>query len=146
MESTENLIAPPQEQAESTAMVDATPVQFPEVTMLRPCSTLICTNGHEWSPMLALARCGYGTPNGWNGCGTPMLALKMSSCPRCQEPIAEFRLRIDITPPTPFPVPLCIPGSKTGAESLCVVIKPNYWRETEAVETAKQAEALSDPS
>jgi hypothetical protein len=123
---------------ESKDLVEATPIQFPEVTTLRPCSILTCTNGHEWAPTLALAKCGYGTPQGWNGCGTPLLALRMTTCPTCQEPIAEFRLRIDITPPCPFPMPLCIPGTAEGtAEHLMVVIKPDYWKSTEAVETAK---------
>lgn len=123
---------------ESQELTESTPISYPEVTILRPCSILTCTNGHEWAPTLALAKCGYGTPHGWNGCGTPLLALRMTTCPTCQEPIKKFRLRVDITPPVQFPQPLCIPGTVDGpAEHLIVEIQPDYWKVTEAAESAK---------
>lgn len=123
---------------ESKELVEATPISYPEVVTLRPCSTLECTNGHQWQPTLALAKCGYGTGQGWNGCGTPLLALKMSSCPQCQEPIKFFKLRVDITPPCPAPMPICIPGTADGvAEHLQVCIEPDYWKVTQAQESAK---------
>ena len=137
---------PEVEAPQSQELVEATSIQYPEVALLKPCSTLTCLNGHEWIPTLALAKCGYGTPQGWNGCGTPLLALRMQSCPMCQEPIKELRLRVDITPPCPFPMPLCIPGTAPGvAEHLTVVIHPEYWKATEAVETAKLQEQPKEP-
>jgi len=129
-----------EETTQSQELIEATPVSYPEVTMLRPCSILTCLSGHEWAPTLALAKCGYGTPQGWNGCGTPLLALRMTTCPTCQEPIKRFRLRIDITTPCPFPLPLCIPGTTEGnAEHIVVEIEPDYWKVTETTESAKLA-------
>ena len=127
-------VAVPQE---SNALVEATPVQYPEVTILRPCSMMECANGHQWQPMLALAKCGYGTNHGWIGCGAPMLAVKMTQCPVCNEPTGKFRLRVDHTGPVPYPVPMCVPGSKSNAEVLSIDIDFHHSQETEAIETAK---------
>ena len=95
---------------------------FPEVALLRMCTANICVNGHEWIPKMALAKCGYGTPQGWNGCGAPVLAIKLEACPTCNEPVKKLRLRTDHTPPTPFPSPLCVPGSSTTADVAEIVI------------------------
>jgi hypothetical protein len=99
-----------------------TPVLFPEVTQVRPCTFLACKNNHQWTPMLALAKCGHGTSQGWRGCGCPILAVKMVCCPVCNEPSDKLVLRMDHTPPVPFPVPVCIPGSGTTAEVLVIQI------------------------
>jgi hypothetical protein len=104
---------------------------FPEVVVLRNCSENTCINGHTWVPTLALAKCGYGTSNGWNGCGAPILAVKMENCPHCGEPVGKFRLRIDHTPPSRGPVPLCIPGSATNAEVNEIVLERNHYKEAE---------------
>lgn len=92
------------------------PSLFPEVTILRLCSANVCANGHEFIPTVTLAKCGYGTPQGWNGCGAPILMVKQTSCPVCNEPVVKMRFRTDHTPPTQFASPLCIPGSITHAE------------------------------
>lgn len=134
----------PPESPESQELVQSTPVQFPEVAILRPCSSLFCRNGHTWAPKLALAKCGYGTPRGWNGCGEPMLALKMELCPTCNEPIVKFSLRLDITPPCPAPVPICIPGSHSTAEVLQIEIYPQYWKTTQD-ELDRKAETPAAP-
>lgn len=108
--------------------VGETPIQtlFPEVTQLRLCSANVCLNGHEWIPKVALARCGHGTPQGWNGCGAPVLAVKYENCPTCNEPVKFLRLRSDHTPPTQFPIPICIPGSHTNAEVCEIRIQRNH--------------------
>src|SRR5579871_3925694 len=122
---------------QSPASVDATPIQFPESAPLEPCTFLECPKGHRWTPQLHLAKCGYGTPQGWNGCGSPMLAIRMLNCPTCNEPTKKLRLRVDHTGPAPYPVPLCIPGSSTGTEVIVVEIEFGHAAQTEAAETAK---------
>lgn len=131
--------------AAETAVTEATPLQFPEVAVLRPCTQITCINGHSWGPKLALAKCGYGMPQGWMGCGEPLLAMKMENCPRCNEPIAEIKLRFDITAPVPYPVPLCVPGSKSNAESIQIVLRPQYWKQTQE-QLDKQAEGQAAPA
>lgn len=98
---------------------------FPERQTLRLCTANVCTNGHEWVPNVALARCGYATQQGWNGCGAPVLMVKVENCPQCNEPVKELRFRSDETPPTPFVIPLCIPGSTTNANVTEVVLPRN---------------------
>src|ERR1700734_672337 len=105
-----------------------TPSLFPDQIILRLCSANICTNGHEWIPAVTLAKCGYGTPQGWNGCGAPVLAVKMQSCPVCNEPVAKMRFRTDHTAPTQYIIPLCIPGSVSPAEVSEVVLTRNSER------------------
>ena len=102
------------------------PELFPEPVILRLCSANVCSNGHEWIPSVTLAKCGYGTPTGWNGCGAPVLAVKIQSCPVCNEPVAKMRFRTDHTPPTQFIIPLCIPGSVTHADVSEVVLTRNF--------------------
>ena len=116
-----------------------TPVVFPEVTQLRPCSALTCRNGHQWQPLVALAKCGHGTSQGWNGCGNPILAIKLVNCPFCNEPTTKIKIRIDVTPPTPYPIPLCIPGSASHAETIFVEVPLKKWKETEEAELEKMA-------
>lgn len=96
---------------------------FPEQVKLVLCTASICVNGHEWIPTVQLVKCGYGTPQGWNGCGAPILAIKQENCPVCNEPAARMRFRMDHTPPAPFPVPLCIPGSVSPAEVILINVE-----------------------
>jgi hypothetical protein len=117
-----------------------TPVAFPEVTVLRPCTALSCRNGHQWQPLVALAKCGHGTSQGWNGCGNPVLAIKLVNCPFCNEPTTHIRFRVDVTPPTPYPIPLCVPGSVSHTETIFVEVPLKKWKETEEAELAKMAE------
>ena len=131
--------------APTTPQEQNTPVAYPEVATLRPCSYLECTNGHQWQAMVAVAKCGYGTPQGWAGCGAPILAVKLVNCPVCNEPNTKFKIRIDNTPPIPYPTPLCIPGSTSHAESVFVEIPWRKWKTTEEAELAKLAEAGKEP-
>lgn len=106
------------------------PELFPEVKILRLCTANVCMQGHEWIPKVALARCGYGTPQGWNGCGAPILMVKQENCPVCNEPVVKMRIRTDHTPPTQFAIPMCIPGSVSHADIAEVVLTRDS-RETE---------------
>lgn len=99
------------------------PSMFPEVAQIRDCSFIDCPNGHQWQPTLALVKCGNGTPQGWNGCGKPILGIKMELCPICHEPSRRLVLRVDHTPPAPYPIPMCIPGSATLAEVQMVEVR-----------------------
>jgi hypothetical protein len=99
---------------------------FHENTQLRLCTANVCKSGHEWIPKVTLAKCGYGTPQGWNGCGSPVLAVKLENCPVCNEPPFQMRFRTDHTPPTQFILPICIPGTANVAESTEVVLTRNY--------------------
>lgn len=130
---------PETEGAGSTVVPTEPPISFPEVTQLRPCSYLECRNGHQWSMLTALAKCGHGTSQGWQGCGNPVLAVKLVNCPFCNEPTTKLKLRIDVTPPIPYPVPLCIPGSVAHAETVFIEVPLKKWRETELAELEKLA-------
>lgn len=98
---------------------------FKTQQQLRLCSANVCPNGHEWIPAVALVKCGYGTPQGWNGCGAPVLCVKLDSCPVCNEPVKHMRFRSDHTPPAQFVIPLCIPGSVTNAEATEIILTRN---------------------
>lgn len=99
---------------------------FPDQIIVRLCSANVCLNGHEWVPKVTLAKCGYGTSQGWNGCGAPVLAVKVENCPVCNEPVKSLRFRTDYTPPTQFIIPLCIPGSVSPADSTEVNLERNH--------------------
>jgi hypothetical protein len=116
---------------------------FPEPQVLRLCSANVCGNGHEWIPKVTLAKCGYGTPQGWNGCGAPVLAVKVESCPICNEPVRSMRFRTDHTPPTQFIIPVCIPGSVTPADIAEVVLQRNSTKVEQEYE--KRFPALPTP-
>jgi hypothetical protein len=116
---------------------------FPEPQVLRLCSANVCGNGHEWIPKVTLAKCGYGTPQGWNGCGAPVLAIKVESCPICNEPVRSMRFRTDHTPPTQFIIPVCIPGSVTPADVAEVVLQRNSTKVEQEYE--KRFPALPTP-
>lgn len=118
-------------QIEPVPQHDAGKTMFPEVTQLRYCTANVCVNGHEWIPKMALARCGYGTPTGWNGCGAPVLAIKMENCPQCNQPVRKLRFRTDYTPPAPCPVPICIPGSVSNAEVQEIVLERTGYLKTQ---------------
>lgn len=121
------------------AVGDVKPL-FPEVTQIRLCTANVCVDGHEWVPKIALARCGYGTPQGWNGCGSPVLAVKMENCPTCNQPVKYLRLRTDHTPPTNFPIPICIPNSWSPADIAQIQINRNY----EAAQSENEKKAAMD--
>lgn len=104
---------------------------FPEPVVLRPCSTCECTRGHQWEPVMALAKCGYNTPTHWVGCQAPILAIKEGQCPVCNEPMAKISIRVDVTPPAPWPVPMCVPGSKSMAEVGVIELERKLWKATE---------------
>jgi hypothetical protein len=118
-----------------------TPISYPEVAIIRPCSYLECSNGHQWQAMVALAKCGHGTSQGWNGCGAPILAIKLVNCPFCNEPNTKMRIRIDNTAPVPYPVPMCVPGSVGHQETVYADIEWTRWKQTEEAELAKLAKA-----
>lgn len=101
------------------------PELFPEPVILRLCTANVCQKGHEWIPKVALAKCGYGTPQGWNGCGAPILMVKQENCPVCNEPVVRMRFRTDHTPPTQMAIPVCIPGSVTHADVAEIVLTRN---------------------
>ena len=126
-----------------TVPAAAAPSLFPEPQTLRLCSANVCTRGHEWIPTIALAKCGYGTPTGWNGCGSPTLVVKMEACPVCGEPVERMRFRTDYTPPIQFVIPLCIPGSAAYGESSEIVLTRNYRKVEEEYE--KKFPALPVP-
>lgn len=118
--------------------VEADEVKFPEQPKLDPCTSMYCPNGHGWPPIVALARCGCGTPQGWNGCASPILAMKMQNCPVCNEPAMGIKLRIDHTPPVGYPSPMCIPGSATPAEVVTVNIMFSHATVTEEQQEKKE--------
>lgn len=124
-ESTEQVVEVPTAVEEKTL--------FPEVTQLRFCTANVCVNGHEFVPKMALAKCGYGTPQGWNGCGSPVLAVKMENCPACNQPVEKIRFRMDYTAPTQFPIPMCIPGSQTQAEVQEIILHRKQYLKTQEV-------------
>lgn len=62
------------------------------------------------------------------------------NCPVCNEPNTKFKLRIDQTGPIPAPIPLCIPGSVSNAESVFIEIPWRKWKDTEIAELAKLAD------
>lgn len=97
-------------------------MMFIEPPQLRLCTANVCTKGHEWIPKINLAKCGYSTPQGWNGCGAPILIVKQENCPSCNEPVAQLRFRTDHTPPVPYLSPLCIPGSQSAADVSEIVL------------------------
>jgi hypothetical protein len=47
---------------------------------------------------------------------------------------------VDVTPPTPYPIPLCVPGSVSHTETIFVEVPLKKWKETEEAELAKMAE------
>ncbi len=91
-----------QDQAIQTPIVD-----YNELPTLIACSANRCYNGHEWIPIIQLARC--------PGCASPLLAVKMLNCPICNEPVETFRLRSDHLPQGGAIMPMCR-GSQSLAE------------------------------
>ncbi len=89
-------------------------VDYNEIVQPTLCSANKCKNGHEWQPVIQLARC--------PGCGSPLLAVKMLNCPICNEPVEAFRLRSDHLPQGGAIMPMCR-GSQTLAEVQVIEMK-----------------------
>ena len=68
----------------SGPIVPESPVQLTE-----PCSAHRCANGHVWPVFLGAAPCG--------GCKAAVVAIKLTNCPICNEPVVSTRLRIEHT-------------------------------------------------
>lgn len=51
------------------------------------CSLHWCENNHCWSPQLAIPHC--------QGCQNPLVAMRMTNCPICNEPAIKTNIRID---------------------------------------------------
>lgn len=89
---------------------------------------------------MALAKCGFNHPDGWHGCESTVLAIKEQLCGVCNEPMDRIVIRVDITGPARFPVPICIPNSHTNAELHQVVIERTSWRELQSQSVQKVEE------
>lgn len=51
------------------------------------CSFHTCPRGHKWPIQIAITHC--------KGCDHPLIALRMTNCPVCNEPAQKTSLRID---------------------------------------------------
>ena len=107
-------------------------VDYNELPKLSLCSANRCSAGHEWQPIIQLARC--------PGCASPLLAVKMLNCPICNEPVESFRLRSDHLPQGGAIMPMC-----RGSESLAEVQMIEMRRQAAAKEetTHKEREMCS---
>jgi hypothetical protein len=97
-------------------------VSFPAQPLVRLCSANVCSNGHEWKPTLAVAKCG--------GCDGPVLAVKMEQCPICNEPVEGMRFRMDHFPQGGFIARLCR-GEQTPAEVEIITLERQHSKEGE---------------
>lgn len=96
------------------------------------CSRHACVAGHEWSPKLAIVQC--------PGCNEQMLAMLMSNCPICNEPVAKTFIRTDHLPHGGAITPIC-KGSESLAESTLVVL--THTHAADEAERYKHREVLS---
>lgn len=51
------------------------------------CTRQVCGAGHVWAPQVAVAKC--------EGCGSPVVAVRMVNCPWCNEEVGELALRVE---------------------------------------------------
>ena len=70
-----------------STLIENNPPQTPHKPLHNPCSLQWCENGHCWAPQLAIPHC--------QGCQNPLIGLRMSNCPVCNEPVVKTQLRID---------------------------------------------------
>lgn len=87
---------------------------FQEKATVEPCSWNQCTAGHRWPVTMMAPQCG--------GCGANGIALKLESCPFCNEPAAVTTLRVDIVPVGAGYIPRCR-GAKTVFATLDVLLE-----------------------
>ena len=109
-------------------------VNYNEVPTVKLCSSNQCKNGHEWQPVIQLARC--------PGCGSPLLAVKMLNCPICNEPTESFKLRSDHLPQGGAIMPMCR-GSQSLAEVQVIEMKRHAAEYEE--QNHKEREMISKP-
>lgn len=107
---------------------------FPTVPETHSCSFMTCCAGHKWEPTLQLVPC--------PGCKSPMLAIKTTNCPYCNEPGTELTLRADHLPVKSKITPIC-KGSATLAESFPLHIQLRFAQLEEA--NHKEREVISKP-
>lgn len=63
------------------------PTKTPTKPRHNQCSYQQCPNGHTWAAQLALPHC--------QKCQNPLIALRMTNCPVCNEVVSKTFLRID---------------------------------------------------
>ena len=95
---------------------------FPTAQPLKLCSWNQCTQGHQWTPVMALAKCG--------GCGAQALMVKMQNCPFCNEPATKMSLRSDYLA-SAAGVPQRCKGQAPIGESMDVEFVRHGWQEIE---------------
>ena len=95
---------------------------FPTEQPLKLCSWNQCTRGHQWMPVMALAKC--------PGCGAQALMVKMQNCPFCNEPATKMSLRSDYLA-SAAGVPQRCKGQTPIGESMDVEFVRHGWQEIE---------------
>ena len=63
------------------------PFEIPKQDEKVLCSWQECERGHKWAVEVASVKCG--------GCDTPVVAIRMVSCPRCNEPAIRQCVRTE---------------------------------------------------
>lgn len=105
------------------------PFNFNEPAAFVPCSANVCINGHEWEPVLAIAKC--------PGCAAPIQVIKMLNCPLCNEPVERVRFRTDHLASGGQIAPMCR-GSASLAEVTSVELIREHAREEERAHIVKE--------
>ena len=72
---------------------------FSEKVKVDPCGETSCSNGHNWSPTLRIAKC--------PGCGQEVVAVRMINCPVCNEPQDTIKIRFDHVVDAAGVMPVC---------------------------------------
>lgn len=134
-------IMTPNEHAATNEPLDK-PVDFPESRNTVLCSTLRCSKGHLWLPKLAIGTC--------PGCKAPVLAVKMESCPFCNEPSIQASIRCDHFSRNEYVQPLC-QGANTTAEITMLDFPLEHAAQTEMGNVAskitlKRREEVPEPT
>jgi hypothetical protein len=96
---------------------------FSEEIKIQPCTWNECLKGHRWPPAAAIAKC--------EGCGGPVLAIRMENCPFCNEPNTRVSLRSDYIPRGAGIGQRC-KGAKIQGESGDIELVRHQWVEVEA--------------
>jgi hypothetical protein len=86
------------------------------------CTYYTCTQGHQWTPKVALTPCA--------GCGAPVVVVMVQNCPVCNEPTSKLRVRTDHIPNKGGVARVCL-GEPSGGDVVEVEMEREGWKETE---------------
>ena len=119
----------PLPEAVATEVPTSTPVDFGTPPPTEPCSWNECSRGHKFPPIIQMAQC--------PGCKGSIVAVKMTNCPICNEPVTRLALRMEHLP-QPGQITAMCQGAGTLNEVIQLKVERNHAKVTESTHVERE--------